>query len=147
VSLNWADWAIIAVMMVSCGFGVIRGFIKEALSMANWAIALFVAAVFKGRFAILLQNQIETPSVREMVAFSTLFLLTLLVGALVNYVIGQLVKITGLSSTDRAVGMVFGLARGFVVVMAVLLLIPPLISINKDQIEVVVYVRHCWNCG
>ena len=132
LALNWADWVIISIMLVSCLFGVTRGFIKEVLSLANWLIALLVAVMFKDRFAVLLQNQIETPSIRELVAFSTLFLLTLLVGALVNYVIGQLVKITGLSSTDRVVGMVFGLFRGFVVVMAVLLFIPPVISIDQD---------------
>ncbi len=110
-----------------------RGLIKEALSVANWVIALLVAVVFKDRLAMLLEGQIQTHSVREIVAFSSLFLITLMVGALVNYLIGQLVKMTGLSSTDRTLGMVFGLFRGGVVVMAILLWIPPLISIDQDQ--------------
>lgn len=133
VALNWADWVIVSIIVVSCVFGLTRGLIKEALSVANWAVALLVAVLFKERFAMLLESQIPTPSLRDIVAFSTLFLFTLLVGALVNYLIGQLVKITGLTSTDRTLGMVFGLLRGFVVVMAILLLIPPIISIDKDQ--------------
>lgn len=110
-----------------------RGLIKEALSVANWVIALLIAVTFRDPLASLLVEQIETHSLRQLVAFGTLFIATLLVGALVNYVIGELVKITGLSSTDRILGMVFGLLRGFVVVMAILLLIPPIISIDQDK--------------
>lgn len=110
-----------------------RGLIKEALSVANWIIALLIAVTFRDHLASLLVHYIETPSLRQLVAFGILFVVTLLVGALVNYLIGELVKITGLSSTDRILGMVFGLLRGFVVVMAVLLLIPPIISIDQDK--------------
>lgn len=110
-----------------------RGLIKEALSVANWIVALLIAVTFRDQFASLLVGHIETQSLRQLVAFGTLFIATLLVGALVNYLIGELVKITGLSSTDRILGMVFGLLRGFVVVMAILLLIPPIISIDQDR--------------
>lgn len=109
-----------------------RGLIKEALSVVNWIIAVLIAVTFRDPLASLLVNQIETPSLRQIVAFSSLFIATLMVGALVNYLISELVKMTGLSSTDRILGMVFGLLRGFVVVMAILLLIPPIISIDQD---------------
>lgn len=109
-----------------------RGLIKEALSVVNWIIAVLIAVTFRDPLASLLVNQIETPSLRQIVAFSSLFIATLMVGALVNYLISELVKMTGLSATDRILGMVFGLLRGFVVVMAILLLIPPIISIDQD---------------
>ena len=67
-----------------------------------------------------------------MASFGILFTLTLVVGAMANYLIGELVKMTGLSGTDRVLGMVFGLGRGFVIVMANLLFIPPIISIEQD---------------
>lgn len=133
MSFNWADWVILGIVVVSCLFGLMRGLIKEALSVANWIIAVLIAVTFRDPLASLLVNQIETPSLRQIVAFSSLFIATLMVGALVNYLISELVKITGLSSTDRVLGMVFGLLRGFVVVMAVLLLIPPIISIDQDK--------------
>lgn len=132
MSFNWADWVILGIVVVSCLFGLMRGLIKEALSVANWIIAVLIAVTFRDPLASLLVNHIETPSLRQIVAFSSLFVTTLIVGALVNYLIGELVKITGLSSTDRVLGMVFGLLRGFVVVMALLLLIPPIVSIDQD---------------
>lgn len=133
MSFNWADWVILGILVASCLFGLMRGLIKEALSVVNWIIAVLVAVAYRDPLASLLVNQIETPSVRQIVAFGSLFIATLMVGALVNYLIGELVKITGLSATDRVLGMVFGLLRGFVVVMAILLLIPPIISIDQDR--------------
>ncbi len=132
MSFNWADWVILGIIVVSCLFGLMRGLIKEALSVANWVIAILIAVTYRDPLASLLVNQIETPSLRQIVAFSSLFVATLVVGALVNYLIGELVKMTGLSSTDRILGMVFGLLRGFVVVLAILLMIPPIISIDQD---------------
>lgn len=133
MSFNWADWTILGIVLVSSLFGLMRGLIKEALSVANWLIALLIAINYRDAMASLLVNQIETPSLRQIAAFSSLFVIALVIGALVNYIIGELVKITGLSATDRVLGMVFGFLRGFVVVMAILLLIPPIISIDQDK--------------
>lgn len=129
----WADWAILAILLVSSLISLKRGFVKEALSMANWVLAFFIAMTFREPMAALLEAQIPTTSLREMVAFAILFASTLIVGAMVNYLIGELVRMTGLSGTDRLFGMIFGFIRGFVVVMAILLLVPPLISIDQDQ--------------
>lgn len=131
--MNWADWAILAILVVSSLISLKRGFVKEALSMANWVLAFFVAMTFRDPLAALLEAQIVTPSLREMVAFAILFAATLIVGAMVNYLIGELVRMTGLSGTDRLFGMIFGFIRGFIVVMAVLLLVPPLVAIDQDS--------------
>jgi membrane protein required for colicin V production len=133
VSFNWADWVILGIVVASSLFGLKRGLIKEALSVANWIIALLIAATFRDPLASLLANHIDTPSLRQIVAFSALFFITLMIGALVNYLIGEVIKMSGLSSMNRILGMAFGLLRGFVVVMALLLLIPPIIAIDEDR--------------
>jgi membrane protein required for colicin V production len=130
--MNWADWTILAILAVSSLISLKRGFVKEALSLAVWVVAFVVAMTFRDQLATLLVNSIATPSVRDMVAFGILFAATLIVGAMVNYLIGELVRMTGLSGTDRLFGMIFGMARGVIVVMAVLLLVPPVIPIDKD---------------
>lgn len=131
--MNWADWAIIAILVVSSLISLKRGFVKEALSMANWVLAFIVAMTFRDPLSSMLVAQIATPSLRDMVAFAVLFAATLIVGAMVNYLIGEVVRMTGLAGTDRMFGMIFGFIRGFVVVMAALLLLPPLIAIDQDN--------------
>lgn len=130
--MNWADWVIVGIVGVSSLISIKRGFVKEALSLAIWVAAFVVAMLFSERLALLLADTIETPSVREVVAFIALFAATLVVGALVNHLIGELVRVTGLSGTDRLFGMVFGMARGLVVIMALVIFLPMLVPVRED---------------
>src|SRR5690606_31666685 len=130
--MNWADWTIVGILVLSSLISIKRGFVKEALSLATWILAIVVAVLFGERLATVLAGSIATPSVRDVVAFAILFIATLFVGAMVNYLIGELVRMTGLSGTDRTLGMVFGLARGFIIVMALLIFLPGLISVAED---------------
>jgi membrane protein required for colicin V production len=127
VSFSWVDWAIIAVILVSGLISLRRGFIKEALSLVIWIVAGAIAWLFGGALAEHLGGYIETPSARTIAACAILFVAALLVGALINFVLGQLVHATGLTGTDRLLGMVFGVARGalLVVVLVGLLSLAP----------------------
>lgn len=130
--MNWADWTIIAIVSVSCLISIKRGFVKEALSLAVWIAAFIIAMLFNERLAVLLTDSITTPSLRYIVAFAILFAATLVVGAMVNYLIGELVKMTGLSGTDRMFGMVFGLIRGALVVLALVIVLPSVVPVEED---------------
>ena len=117
MAFTWVDWAIIAIIAISSLISLKRGFVKEALSLVTWIIAGVVAWMFGGALSQHLTEFIEMPSARVIAGCAILFVATLLVGALVNFLISELVRVTGLSGTDRFLGMVFGGARGALLVV------------------------------
>ena len=121
--MNWADWAIIAIIVLSGLISLNRGFIKEALSLLIWVLAFVIARMFSANMATLLVDYIDVSTVRYAAAFAMLFAATLMAGALVNYLISTLVRMTGLSGTDRVLGIVFGLARGGLLVVVAIALV------------------------
>lgn len=112
------DWVILAVVLISALISIKRGFVKEMLSLASWIAAFIIARIFSGHLDVLLIEWIETPSARYGAAFAILFAATLIVGAMINNLMGELIKVTGLAGTDRMFGIVFGVARGLILVTA-----------------------------
>jgi membrane protein required for colicin V production len=119
--MTWPDYAILAVIAISILVGVLRGFIKEAFSLLVWAAAFVVAYHFGGDVADMMEDSVSLPSARMAMGFAGLFIAVLLVGGLLNYLLGRLVESTGLSGTDRLLGGVFGAARGLALVLLALL--------------------------
>lgn len=111
------DVVVIFVIFLSALFSLIRGFVKEAVSLATWIIAIWLAATFAPKLAVALPSSIESEAVRQAVGFGVLFVLTLMVGAIVNMLISQVVKKTGLSGADRVFGVAFGVLRGGLIVI------------------------------
>ena len=128
--MNWADWVILGILAISALFSLRRGFVKEALSLVTWVSAFVVARLFSGALSVVLEKYIETPSVRMAVAFALLFVLILILGAIIANLFEKLVNATGLSATDRVLGMGFGVARGglVVVVLVALAAQPPAVE-------------------
>ena len=131
--MNWADWAIVAILGLSILISLVRGFVREALSLVIWALAFIGATVFHQELAPLLSNLIETPSLRALSAWIALFFGILMLGSLVSFLLGQLVESTGLTGTDRLLGSVFGALRGFILVMAILIILPGILPVTQDS--------------
>lgn len=123
--MTGADIAILVVLAISASVGLFRGFIKEVFSLATWAIALLLSFLFRSQIGQLLPLDPElSPVVLDLAGGACIFILVLVCGGLVSHMLSKLAHATGLSGTDRTLGSVFGLARGLIIVLAILIFLP-----------------------
>jgi len=127
-----ADIGILVIVAISGLISLVRGFVKEAMSLVIWVAAFVIAMTFSEAASELLINFIELASLRQLAAWDGLFVGTLLVGAMVNFLLGKLVSSTGLGGTDRTLGLLFGVFRGLLVVLALVIALPKAIPVEQD---------------
>lgn len=132
MEFTWADYGILAVLGLSVLISIIRGFVREALSLTTWIAAFWVAFHFLDDIKVLLIDYIHTPSLQYIASFLILFITVLIIGNIIGYLIGKMVDVTGLSGTDRVLGSLFGLGRGILLV-SVFLLLASFTPITKDE--------------
>jgi membrane protein required for colicin V production len=127
----WLDIVILGIIVLSALISLARGFVREAFSLAVWVLAFWVSWSFFRDLALPLETWISSPTASLGIAFAALMIVTLIIGGLINYLIIQLVELTGMSGTDRLIGMVFGAARG-VLLVAVLVLLAGLTPLPNE---------------
>ena len=115
------DYAVLAILVVSILLSVVRGVVRELLSLGGWIVAFMVANSFAAGFAPMLPSSIADGSLRTLLAFVALFLSALLAMALITMLTSALVKTVGLGFADRFFGSLFGFIRGFLVVLLIVL--------------------------
>lgn len=124
----WVDWGLGFVVLVSAAVGAMRGFVRELLGLAGWALALGLSWTFADDLAVHLESSISLPSLRLTAAAAALFAGGLVVGALVAWLVGRIVQKTPFATSDRLIGAGFGTLRGvaFAIVFVLLAGLTPL---------------------
>jgi membrane protein required for colicin V production len=115
------DYAVFAITGFSVLLGALRGLSREVLALAAWAVAFIAAGAFGGDVAPLLARQIADESARVLAAVVAVFFVALIAMSVLAMLISRLIKSAGLAAEDRALGGIFGLARGLLVVLTLVL--------------------------
>jgi membrane protein required for colicin V production len=121
--VNLVDYSILALIGVSVIAGVFRGLVREALSLSVWILAVWLATVFSPKFESYFSSMISSSSIRLAVAFLLIALAVLILGSIINMIIGMLISKSGLGFIDKFLGFVFGFARGVLIVALIFLVI------------------------
>ena len=116
------DYVVITILVASIVISTLRGLVKEILSLVSWLVAFVVANRYGADMAALLPDQVPPGTVRLVCGFAILFIGTIVLGALVNLAVAHIIRVLGLRIVDRGLGGVFGLARGVLIVMTLVIL-------------------------
>lgn len=116
------DYLVLFVLICSIVISTLRGLMKEILSLLSWVVSFVAANAWGGRLAALLPDAVPGKTTRLIVAFIALFIAVRLLMMLLSMAVDALIKATGLTFADRGLGGLFGLGRGLVIVLAVVLL-------------------------
>ena len=112
IPFNWVDEVMIAVMGISGLVGLFRGLVKEVVSLMAWGLAIWAGIRFSPALAVSLESILPSPTARVAAAFGLLFILTLVLAGMLGFLLTRLLESTGLSGIDRLAGLLFGIARG-----------------------------------
>lgn len=133
MEFSWIDIGIAFILLVSIAVAIFRGFVKEAISLASWIAAIWLAITFSNQVALFLpasidettfgfsQSEVEVSKLRVGIAFVLIIIGTLIAGALLNYILSHLTKNRALRGIDRLLGGFFGIFRGIVIVVLLIL--------------------------
>ncbi len=119
--MNGLDYAVIGVLAVSMVWSALRGVVREIVSLGGWVIAFLAANLFAGPLAVHVPQAIPGESLRMLAAFLAIFLVALICSALVGVLMSKLVNAVGLGALDKALGALFGIARGTILVLVAVL--------------------------
>ncbi len=114
------DYTVITIVILSALLGWWRGVVYEVLSLLGWIAAGMVARLFASSFAPYMPDILQAGKV--VAAFVVLFVIALIVAGIVAGLLSKFIKFIGLLRLDKSLGTLFGMLRGMLIVLALILL-------------------------
>jgi len=119
--MNWLDVVLLFILAASIMTSFRKGFTREVIGLASVVLALVLGIELYGSAGSLLASYVSTPAAANFAGFFLVFFGVLLVGAMVSYVLGKFLRVTGLSFVDHALGAGFGAVRGLLIAVALIM--------------------------
>ena len=115
--MNGFDIALVTLVALSALFAFARGIIREVIALATWIVGFIAAIAYAGSVAGMFEWLDITPVAKQAIAFGLILLVVLIAGALIARSLAGLIRALGLGFIDRLLGLIFGVARGLVVIV------------------------------
>lgn len=125
------DYVVIGIVAASLALGMWRGVVGEIIALVAWVLAFFAARAFGEEVAGLYSGMADG-ALRMVAGWVTVFVAVLVVMSLLRLAVRGLLKALGLSVTDRLLGVIFGVARGVLIVL-VLVAVGGMTSLPKEK--------------
>jgi membrane protein required for colicin V production len=117
--VNWLDIVLIAALALSVVGGAAAGFAKVGIGFAAAVAGFFCGLWFYGAAGSFFLPYVSHKGIAGFLGFALIFLAFVIGGALIGKLLGTLFKWTGLSWLDRILGAAFGVVRGLVIAVAI----------------------------
>jgi membrane protein required for colicin V production len=127
--MNWLDVILLLIIAASVYGSFRKGLSRQIIHLASVILGILLGAWFYGRVAEFLEPHVSSPTAAKLGGFLIVFCGVLLLGAIVSWIVGKFLRVTGLSIVDHLLGAVFGLLRGLLVAVA---LIMGVMAFSKD---------------
>ena len=124
LGLNVTDLVILFIIGSSGIISLFRGFTKEFLSLLLWIFAFFFAVGFEGYVTPSILKVVGNPEASKIISSVLIFLVFIVIGGFLINLISRIVKWSGMSGFDKFMGVLFGISRGLIVILAVYFLLP-----------------------
>ena len=119
--MNWLDAVLLVILVVSVLTSFRKGLSREVIGLVAVVVALIFGIWFYGSAGSLVLPYVSSPSVANLAGFFLVFFGVILLGSIVSHVVGRFLRVTGLSIVDHALGAAFGLVRGTLVAVALIM--------------------------
>lgn len=119
--MTWFDYTAVGIVALSVLLAVYRGVVREIAALAGWVAAFILSGMFAQDVAQWLPLALS-PMLKAVIAYLVIFLGVLLLSGLAGMLLARLFRAAGLGLADRAVGALFGLARGALIVFVAVML-------------------------
>ena len=126
------DYVILAIVILSAIMGLVRGFLREAIAVVTWVLAIVLAWSFASSLEPHLGGVLVGSPLRIWAARAIIFVGILLLGSAIATIVSHYVRVSLFSGMDRFLGLVFGLVRGIVIVGAFTIAVQ---ALRMDQDE------------
>jgi membrane protein required for colicin V production len=119
--MNWLDVVLVLILGASVFTSLRKGLSREIIGLVSVVAALLLAAWLYGTAGSFVQPYVSSIAIAHFIGFALVFVAVMLLGGIVSFVVGRFLRVTGLSIFDHLLGAVFGLVRGVLIGVALVM--------------------------